>query len=145
MRVADKRQDAHSAPFQRKLAMDNTTRTPSSSSGLFAKDTPSDHGQAVRASSLSGTAPRSSDTVADAAAASPVQQLFKRVVDGAHDTVDGAAAKVAPVVDGIAKVSDTRNEWVGAARDVIREHPFTAIAGALLVGAAYVSLTGSRR
>ena len=143
MRVADKRQDAHSAPFQRKLAMDNTTRTPSSSSGLFAKDTPSDHGQAVRASSLSGTASRSGDT-ADAAA-SPVQQLFKRVVDGAHDTVDGAAAKVAPVVDGIAKVSDTRSEWVGAARDVIREHPFTAIAGALLVGAAYVSLTGSRR
>ena len=143
MRVADKRQDAHSALFQRKLAMDNTTRTPSSSSGLFAKDTPSDHGQAVRASSLSGTASRSGDT-ADAAA-SPVQQLFKRVVDGAHDTVDGAAAKVAPVVDGIAKVSDTRNEWVGAARDVIREHPFTAIAGALLVGAAYVSLTGSRR
>ena len=123
--------------------MDDTTRTPSSSSGLFAKDTPSDHGQAVRASSLSGTASRSGDT-ADAAA-SPVQQLFKRVVDGAHDTVDGAAAKVAPVVDGIAKVSDTRNEWVGAARDVIREHPFTAIAGALLVGAAYVSLTGSRR
>lgn len=144
MRVADKRQDAHSALFQRKHLMDNTTQTPSSSSGLFAKDTPSDHGQAARASSLSGTAARSGDT-ADAAAASPVQQLFKRVVDGAHDTVDGAAAKVAPVVDGIAKVSDTRNEWVGAARDVIREHPFTAIVGALLVGAAYVSLTGSRR
>jgi hypothetical protein len=142
MRVADERHDAHSAPSQRKLLMDSTTQTPSSSSGLFAKDPSSDHGQAVRASSKPDATLRTGD---DATAASPVQHLFKRVVDGAHDTVDGAAAKVAPVVDGIAKVSDTRSEWVGAARDVIREHPFTAIAGALLVGAAYISLTGSRR
>jgi hypothetical protein len=81
-----------------------------------------------------------SPAAAEAQAASTAQTLFKRVVDGAHEAVDGVAAKVAPVVDGIGNAGQTKDEWIDAARDAIRTHPFAAIGAALLVGAAYASL-----
>ena len=70
-----------------------------------------------------------------------------RVAQGAHQAVDATVAKVAPVVDGVHdKVESARSavastqEWVGAARQAIQARPFAAIAGALLVGAAWMSL-----
>jgi hypothetical protein len=67
-----------------------------------------------------------------------------RLTDGTHDAVDRAAAKVAPVVDGISKASDTKDQWIAATRDAIREHPFAAVATALLVGAAGIGLISSK-
>ena len=97
-------------------------------------------------------------------------ELLARAAQGAHAAVDATVAKVAPVIDGVHdKVEAVRDaagaardaavngkqaisdrvdevgEWVGAARDAVRAHPFAAIAAALLVGAAYNSLTSRRR
>jgi ElaB/YqjD/DUF883 family membrane-anchored ribosome-binding protein len=101
-------------------------------------------------------------------------ETLARVVQGAHAAVDGTAAKVAPVIDGVQakvdgvkqavgsakdtvangkqslqdgvdKLVDTKDEWIVATRTAIREHPFAAIATALLVGAAYVSLRSPKR
>jgi len=101
-------------------------------------------------------------------------ETLARVVQGAHAAVDGTAAKVAPVIDdvqakvdgvkqavssardtvangkqslhdGVDKLVDTKDEWIGAARTAIREHPFAAVATALLIGAAYVSLGSGKR
>ena len=75
-------------------------------------------------------------------------RLIQRARDGAHEAVDTVAdslsAKADGVQGGVSKVTDTKDEWVGAARDVIREHPFATIAGALLVGAAVVALRSGR-
>ena len=86
---------------------------------------------------------------ADAKPAAPVGDgLIKRVTQGAHDAVDDFAAKVSSLTDGlqggIDKVGDTRDEWIASARDAIRQHPFAAVAGALVVGAALLSLRSSR-
>ena len=82
---------------------------------------------------------------ADAKAAAPlVDGLIKRVTQSAHDAVDSVAAKVSSVTDGLQggvdKVGDTRDEWIESARDAIRQHPFAAVAGALVIGAALLSL-----
>jgi ElaB/YqjD/DUF883 family membrane-anchored ribosome-binding protein len=101
-------------------------------------------------------------------------ETLARVVQGTHAAVDGAAAKVAPVIDGVQakvdsvrqavdsardtvanskqslqdgvdKLVDSKDEWLGAARTAIRAHPFAAVATALLIGAAWASLGSSRR
>jgi hypothetical protein len=41
-------------------------------------------------------------------------------------------------------VGDKRDEWIESARDAIRQHPFAAVAGALVIGAALLSLRSSR-
>ena len=94
------------------------------------------------------TAP-SNDASAGAKAAAPlVDGLIKRVTQSAHDAIDGLAAKATSVTDGLQggvdKASDTRDEWVESARDAIRQHPFAAVAGALVIGAALLSLRSSR-
>ena len=86
---------------------------------------------------------------ADAAAAAPLAEgLIKRVTQGAHDAVDTVAAKVSAVADGLQggvdKAGDTRDEWLESARDAIRQHPFAAVAGALVIGAALLSLRSPR-
>jgi len=82
------------------------------------------------------------------AAAPVVDSLIKRVAQSAHDAVDSVAAKVSSVTDGLQggvdKASDTRDEWIESARDAIRQHPFAAVAGALVVGAALLSLRSAR-
>ena len=85
-----------------------------------------------------------------AAAAAPIlDRIIKRATSNAHEAVDSVAAKVSSLTDGlqdgVAHAGDTRDEWVEAARDVIREHPFATVAGALVIGAALVSLISSRR
>jgi hypothetical protein len=86
---------------------------------------------------------------ADAKAAAPiVDGLIKRVTQGAHDAVDSLAAKVTSVTEGLQggvdRAGDTRDEWIESARDAIRQHPFAAVAGALVIGAALLSLRSSR-
>lgn len=90
-------------------------------------------------------------------------ETLARAAQGAHQAVDATVAKVAPVIDGVqervdaakgaaatakdalANAKDSADEWLSAARDTVRAHPLAAIAGALLVGAAYNSLTSRKR
>jgi len=75
--------------------------------------------------------------------------LLKRAASGAHDAIDRVTAKVGSIADGlqggVSKAGDTRDEWIESARDAIRQHPFAAVAGALVIGAALLSLSSSRR
>ena len=105
-----------------------------------------------------GMRPSAAANAQDAAAAKPdaataaapiVDRLIKRAASSAHEAVDTVAAKVSSLTDGlqdgVAHAGDTRDEWVEAARDAIRQHPFATVAGALVVGAALLSLVSSRR
>lgn len=74
-------------------------------------------------------------------------ETLARAAQGAHRAVDATVAKVAPIVDGVHdKVESvkgavsTADEWIVAAREAIKANPFAAIAGAALIGAAYMSL-----
>lgn len=95
------------------------------------------------------SATKATDAAAAAAAAPIVDRLIKRATSSAHEAVDNVAAKVSSLTDGLqdgmAHAGDTRDEWVEAARDAIREHPFATVAGALVIGAALLSLVSSRR
>jgi ElaB/YqjD/DUF883 family membrane-anchored ribosome-binding protein len=116
-------------------AMPSTTPFPSSDAGKPATATPP------------ASAERAPDTGAKAAVPI-VDGLIQRVAQSAHDAVDTVAAKVSSVTDGLQggvdKASDTRDEWIESARDAIRQHPFAAIAGAFVIGAALLSLRSSR-
>jgi len=91
------------------------------------------------------------DKVADAAAAAvPVlDRLIKQATTGAHDAIDSLSSKVSSIADGlqggVSKAGHTRDEWIESARDAIRQHPFATVAGALVIGAALLSLRSSRR
>jgi hypothetical protein len=124
--------------------MTTTSATPASAAGttLFPTDA-AKPAPATTSNNAATTAP------ADGKATAPlVDSLITRVTQGAHDAVDALAAKVSSVTDGwqggVDKVSDTRDEWVESARDAIRQHPLAAVAGALLIGAALLSLRSSR-
>ncbi len=128
--------------------MDNTTAPNTSTPSTLSGSTPfpsSDDNKPA-----SSTAPtRAADASADAKeAASTVDRVIKRVTQGAHDAVDSVAAKVSSVTDGLQggvdKAGDTRDAWIESARDAIRQHPFAAVGGALLIGAALLSLRSSR-
>lgn len=137
--------------------MDNTTSTSdTSSSATGATPFPAGNG------SSAGTArPAASNTPVDTAAsaaqpadamdaAAPiVDRLIKRAASSAHDAVDSVAAKVSSVAGGlqggVSKAGDARDEWIESARDLIRQHPFATVAGALVIGAALLSLSSSRK
>ena len=95
------------------------------------------------------TVNRAADVPPEAAASTPlVDGLLRRATQGAHDVIDGLAAKASAVASGaqdkVDHVTDTRDAWIESARDAIRQHPFLAVGGALLVGAALLSLNSSR-
>jgi ElaB/YqjD/DUF883 family membrane-anchored ribosome-binding protein len=135
--------------------MDNNTSPTNTTNGPASAPVtpfPASSGTARPASAskpddASATAPKTGD--AEAAAAPIVDRLIKRATSSAHDAVDGLAAKVSSLTDGlqdgVSKVGDTRDEWIESARDAIRQHPFAAVAGALVIGAALLSLSSSRR
>lgn len=110
-----------------------------------------DANDGARASAPANRQDASATKASDAAAAAApiVDRLIKRAASSAHDAVDSVAAKVSSLTDGlqdgVAHAGDTRDEWVEAARDAIRQHPFATVAGALVVGAALLSLLSSRR
>jgi hypothetical protein len=129
--------------------MDNTTTpqtaTPSTTSG----STPFPASDTGRQPSPTTPANIASTTPADPKAATPVVDgLIKRVTQSAHEAVDSAAARVSSVADGLQggvdKVGETRDEWIESARDAIRQHPLAAVASALVIGAALLSLRSSR-
>ena len=119
--------------------MDNTT-----------SPTPTNPAASTSATPAPATTPPPSTTAspagdASAKSAAPiVDGLIKRATQSAHDAVDSVAAKVTSVADGLQggvdKAGDTRDEWVESARDLIRQHPFATVAGALVIGAALLSL-----
>jgi hypothetical protein len=129
--------------------MDNTTSSTTANPSTASGSTPFPSDSTQPATTDTPTT-KAADAKADSTkAATPiVDSLIKRVTQGAHDAVDSVAAKVASVTDGLQggvdKVGDTRDEWIESARDAIRQHPFAAIAGALVVGAALLSLRSSR-
>ena len=87
-------------------------------------------------------------TAAAAAAAPVVDSLIKRATQRAHEAVDGVSDRISSTVDGlqggVSRVGDSRDEWVESARDAIRQHPFAALGGAVLIGLALSSLMSSR-
>jgi hypothetical protein len=101
--------------------------------------------------------PPGGETLAHAAAAvhhavDVTVEKVAPVVDGVHDKVESARASIheakvqaARLRDDARQARDTTAEWIGAARDAVREHPLAAFAGALLLGAALGSAASSRR
>ena len=129
--------------------MDNTTSPASTTPATASGTTPFPTATVKPTTPTSNAAPAPAPAPADAKATAPlVDGLIKRVTQSAHDAVDGLAAKVSSVTDGLQggvdKVGDTRDEWVESARDAIRQHPFAAVAGALVIGAALLSLRSPR-
>jgi ElaB/YqjD/DUF883 family membrane-anchored ribosome-binding protein len=83
-------------------------------------------------------------------------EMFARVVQGAHDTVDRLAETAAPHVQRLAQgvdsasetlsaradqVRQTGDEWADSLRTTVRENPLAAIAAALAVGVVIARLT----
>lgn len=131
--------------------MDNITSPTTTNPGTASGSTPfpTDATRPATAAAVSANNDTAVAKPADAKASAPVVDgLIKRVTQSAHDAVDSVAAKVSSVNDGLQggvdKVGDTRDEWIESARDLIRQHPFAAVAGALVVGAALLSLRSSR-
>jgi hypothetical protein len=138
--------------------MDNDTSSTNTTNGpASAPVTPFPASNAASGTARPASASKPDDTSAsatkptdaEAAAAPIVDRLIKRATSSAHDAVDSVAAKVSSLTDGlqdgVSKVGDTGDEWIESARDAIRQHPFAAIAGALVIGAALLSLNSSRR
>ncbi len=127
----------------------STSTTPSNKpAATTAAPSPADASPKPASTSSAADNAASPDTSKAPGAKPFVDNLLKRATQGAHDAVDSVAATVTSAVDGVQggvdKVGDTRDEWIASARDAIREHPFAAMAGALLVGAAALSLLSSR-
>jgi ElaB/YqjD/DUF883 family membrane-anchored ribosome-binding protein len=106
-------------------------------------------GQAGSATaSAAADAARRHDPSAAAAAAPAAHSLLDRVTRRAHEAVDGVSSRISSTIDGlqsgVANVGDTRDEWLESAREAVRQHPFAAIGGAVLVGLALHSLMSSR-
>jgi ElaB/YqjD/DUF883 family membrane-anchored ribosome-binding protein len=132
--------------------MDNTT-TPTNAPTAApvmpfpASNTATGGTKATAPNAEAGTGSNSTGRADAATAAAPiVDRLLKHATSSAHDAVDSVAAKVGSIADGLqGGVSETRDEWIESARDAIRQHPFAAIAGAVVIGAALLSLRSSRR
>lgn len=83
-----------------------------------------------------------------ATAAPAAHDLLDRVTQRAHAAVDGVSSRISSTLDGlqggVSNVGDTRDEWVESAREAIRQHPFAALGGAVLIGLALRSLMTTR-
>ena len=123
--------------------MDNTTTSDPTTPSTVSDPTPFPSGDANRP-----VAPAASARADAKASTFTADSVIRRVTRSAHDAVDSVSAKVSSVTEdlqgGIDKVGDTRDAWIESARDAIRQHPFAAVAGALVIGAALLSLRSSR-
>jgi len=74
--------------------------------------------------------------------------LLGRATQGAHDVIDGLSAKVAGVAsqaqDKVDRVVQAPGEWSASAREAVRQNPWLALGGAVLVGIALNRLLFSR-
>jgi ElaB/YqjD/DUF883 family membrane-anchored ribosome-binding protein len=70
------------------------------------------------------------------------------IVDAVHEKVAGMKSAADAAKDAASDAMDgasaTAEEWLAAARDMVKANPLAAIGGALLIGAAWVSLTRRR-
>jgi ElaB/YqjD/DUF883 family membrane-anchored ribosome-binding protein len=131
--------------------MDNTptsTNAPTAApvTPLPASNTATD-GMTAATPKAGATTGSNSTGPSDAAtgAAPIIDRLLKSASSSAHDAVASVTAKVGSLSDDLqGGGSDTRDEWIEAARDAIRQHPFAAVASAIVIGAALLSLNRSR-
>lgn len=131
--------------------MEQTTSKPyTTNEAASGEPTPFPVGGQAASATASGAAAeaRSHDPSAGAAAAPVVHDLIDRVTQRAHDAVDGVSNRITSTLDGlqggVSSVGDTRDEWLESAREAIRQHPFAALGGAVLVGLALRSVLSSR-
>ncbi len=121
-----------------------STTTPSKPATPF----PMADGAKPSAAGPSGDTLAGAVRAAEGEAAPAVDGLIQRATRGAHAAVDRVSDKVSSVADGLRgrvdDAGDARDEWIESARDAIRQHPFAAVAGALVIGAALLSLRSSR-
>jgi len=132
--------------------MEQTTSNPSTTTNEAASGeaTPFPVSGQAASATASGAADeaRRHDPSAGAAAAPAAHSLLDRVTQRAHEAVDGVSSRISSTLDGlqggVSSVGDTRDEWMESAREAVRQHPFAAIGGAVLVGLALHSLMSSR-
>ena len=133
--------------------MEQTTTAPSTTANEAASGNAKPFpvsGQAASATASGAAAQAlSHDPSSAAAAAAPAaHDLLGRVTQRAHAAVDGVSSRISSTLDGlqggVSNVGDTRDEWVESAREAIRQHPFAALGGAVLIGLALRSLLTSR-
>lgn len=132
--------------------MEQTTSNPSTTTNEAASGEATPFpvsGQAASATAGGAAdAARRHDPSAAAAAAPAVHNLLDRVTQRAHEAVDGVSSRISSTLDGlqggVSSVGDTRDEWMESAREAVRQHPFAAIGGAVLVGLALHSLMSTR-
>jgi hypothetical protein len=142
--TADVRKDAAG------VHKDGKDASPGTAASLPAEASPA-YPSAFRGAETKSAEP-SSDAAAQAdkggADASTARQFVDRAARSAHGVIDAVASKVGAAVEGVgngkAKIADSRDAWLGAARDAVRERPLAAIGIALLVGAAVLSLRSTR-
>lgn len=92
----------------------------------------------------------------DAAGTAASNEMFERLVRGAHETIDRLADKAAPHVQrlqqgidsageqihaGSDELREVSGEWADSVRAVVRANPLTAVATALAVGILIARLT----
>ncbi len=99
---------------------------------------------ATAARDINAAVSRDAAPKSDAADAGATPDLLRRVTQGAHDVIDSLSAKAAAAQGKVGQVTGAGDEWISAARDVVRERPLLVIAGALLVGAGLNALLSSR-
>ncbi len=134
--------------------MTDSTTTPSSTTAKPATPFPVADGAGSSAGPQGDAMPNAvrgaqgAPTSGPAAAVPVVEGLIDRATRSAHAAVDSVSGKVSSLADGLRDrvdgVGDTRDEWIESAREAIRQHPFAAVAGAVLIGAALLSLRSSR-
>lgn len=120
-------------------ADDNRGMPGASSVGTAAPDA------SARTAGTSGTTP----STRSAASAPQGDDVFGRVVKGAHETIDRLAESAAPHVHKLQEsvatagdhlhlradqARDLRDEWAESLRCTVREHPLAAVATAVAVG-----------
>lgn len=77
------------------------------------------------------------------------EDVFARVVQGAHETIDRLADTAAPhvhrwsesVSSGTGHLRETGEEWTESLRTTVRENPLAAVATAVAVGLLIARLT----
>lgn len=85
---------------------------------------------------------RTSPSVEPNDPATRADEGIRRATQGAHDTIDRVAEMAAPhvraferQVDEVGQAfNDHGEEWIGQARQAVRDHPIAAVASALAVG-----------
>ena len=128
----------------------NTTDKPyTTNEAASGKDAPFPVAGQATGTAAAEAKPRDAGASAAASAAAPaVDSLIKRATQRAHEAVDGVSDRISSTVEGlqggVSRVGDSRDEWIESARDAIRQHPFAALGGAVLIGLALNSLLSSR-